>query len=158
MSSLDYVNAASGYNDGKNAGVIVKLKFTEGNRFKFLLYVQANCYGTETETWTEAEGQVEFTKDDKGQNIFTTTAEKGVSRTVKDGRTTVRTIRENELKSQYSNTYLWERIDFPDDPSNTYLLTVNLDEHPEADINVPGSIHRSWVTKFYIPAEKQIKP
>ena len=58
--------------------MLVKFKFKENNRFEFQLYVQVNSYGTETETWTHVEGTVQFTKDEKGQQIFTTKAEKGI--------------------------------------------------------------------------------
>ena len=133
--------------------MIIKFKFKENNRFEFQLYVQANSYGTETETWTQVEGQVAFAKDGKGQQTFTTKAEKGVYRIIKNGNTTSRAITESELAGQHSNRYLWEKTVFPDDPKNIYLLVVDLDAHPDADINTPGSIDPSWISKFHIPAD-----
>jgi hypothetical protein len=29
-----------------------------------------------------------------------------------------------------------------------------MEKYPQADINVPGSIDKSWVSKFHIPAKK----
>jgi hypothetical protein len=97
------------------------------------------------------EGTVEFAKDVKGQSILITKAEKGVYRVIKNGSTTARPIPENELKDQHSCTYLWEKTTFPDDPKNIYLLMVDLEEHPQADVTKPGSIQPSWVSKFHIP-------
>ena len=154
LSTVGYVNTTPGpyYNNYKSGGgMIVKFKFLKNNRFKFLLYVQANTYGTDTETWTEVEGKVTFTTDTKGQPVFITQAEKGVYRITKNGLTTSRPIPEDELKGQHSCTYLWEKFDFPDDPKNTYLLVVDLEKHPGSDVNTPGSIDPSWVSKFHIP-------
>src|SRR5690349_21301513 len=72
VSTVSYVNTTPGayYNTTKSGGgMIVKFKFTKDNHFYFQLYLQANTYGTDNETWTEVEGKVEFTKDAKGQNI-----------------------------------------------------------------------------------------
>ncbi|MEI9945946.1 MAG: hypothetical protein WDN26_17210 [Chitinophagaceae bacterium] len=154
VSTIGYVGTASGasYNSYKSGGgMIVKFRFKENNRFEFLLYVQANTYGTDTETWTQVEGSVEFGKDAKGQNIFVTKAEKGNYRITKNGRTVTRPVPRDELKGQHSCTYLWERFTFPDDTKNTYLLVVDLEEHPGADVKVQGSINPSWVSKFHIP-------
>src|SRR4026209_339915 len=55
LSTVNYVNTTPGayYNTYKSGGgMIVKFKFKPGNRFEFMLYVQANTYGTDTETWT----------------------------------------------------------------------------------------------------------
>lgn len=156
LSTIGYVNTTPGayYNTYKSGGgMIVKFKFKPGNRFEFLLYVQANTYGTDTETWTQVEGDVEFTKDAKGQNIFITRANKGVYRITKNGATTSRPIPQDELKGQHSCTYLWERTSLKDDPRNTYLLVVDLEQHPNADVSKPGSIDASWVSKFHIPAK-----
>lgn len=158
LSALGYVSAASSsdranYKDA--GGRVAKFKFSKDNRFRFVLYEQANSYGTETETWTEVEGTVEFTRDEKGQDVFITKAENGSSRVWKNGRMTKRAIRSNELKTQYSNAYLWERISFPGNSSRTCLLIVDLDEHPQANCKSPGSIDRSWVTAFHIPAKEK---
>lgn len=157
LSNVNYVNTTAGpyYNTYKSGGgMIVKFKFKKGNRFEFLLYVQANTYGTDTETWTQVEGAVEFTKDAKGQPVFITKAEKGTYRVTKNGHTTARPIPKDELAALHSCTYLWERFNFPDDPKHTYLLVVDLEKYPKADINVPGSIDKSWISKFHIPAKK----
>lgn len=156
VSTLNYVNTTPGayYNTYKNGGgMIVKFKFTENNRFEFQLYVQVNSYGTETETWTHVEGNVEFTKDEKGQQILITKAEKGIYRIIKNGTSTSRAIAADELNNQHSNTYLWEKTSFPDDPNNIYLLMVDMDAHPEVDINNPKTIDPSWISKFHIPAK-----
>jgi hypothetical protein len=158
LSSINYVNTTPGayYNTYKSGGgMIVKFRFKENNRFEFQLYVQVNSYGTETETWTQVEGTVDFKKDEKGQQVFTTKAEKGVYRIIKNGVTTSRPIPQNELAGQHSNTYLWEKTTLKEDPNNIYLLMVDLDAHPEADINNPKTIDPSWVSKFHIPAENQ---
>ena len=74
ISSIGYVNTTPGayYNTYKSGGgMLVKFKFKANNRFEFQLYVQANSYGTEAETWTEVEGTVQFTKNEKGQQVST---------------------------------------------------------------------------------------
>ena len=156
LSGINYVNTTPGayYGTTKSGGgMIVQFKFKKGNRFEFQLYVQANTYGTDTEAWTSVEGTVEFTKDSKGQQIFITKAEKGVYRTTRNGISTSRPIPENELKGQHSCTFLWEKTVFPDDPKNIYLLMVDLEKYPQADVNNPKSIDPSWVSKFHIPAK-----
>lgn len=157
LSTVGYVNTTAGpdYNSYKSGGgMLVKFNFKKGNRFEFMLYVQANTYGTDTETWTQVEGTVEFTKDKKGQQIIITRAEKGTYRITKNGHTTSRAIPKEELAGQHSCTYLWERTSFKDDPNNTYLLLVDLEKHPEADINNPSTIDPSWISKFHIPVKK----
>lgn len=154
LSTVGYVNTTPGayYNTYKSGGgMIVKFKFKKGNRFQFQLYVQANTYGIENETWTDVEGTVEFTKDAKGQAVFITKAEKGIYRINKNGNRTSRVITASELKGQHSNTYLWEKTKLKDDPNNIYLLVVDLDAHPEADVSNPSTIQPSWVSKFHIP-------
>jgi hypothetical protein len=157
LSSINYVNTTPGayYNTYTNGGgMIVKFRFKKGNRFVFQLYVQANTYGTANETWTEVEGTVEFTKDANGQPVFITKAEKGIYRINKNGNRTSRAISAEELKTTHSNTYLWEKSILKDDPNNIYLLVVDLDAHPAADINNPSTIDPSWVSKFHIPIKK----
>jgi len=154
LSSVTYKNTATGpyYNTCKNGGgTVVRLKFLGNNRFLFRYYIQANSYGAETETWTETEGTVRFTKDEKGQPVFITLAEKGTYRITRNGKTVTRAISETELKNQHSSVYLWERFDFPEDPAHRYLLLVDKKQHPEADINKKGSIDPSWVSRFHIP-------
>jgi len=157
LSTMGYVNTTPGayYNTYKSGGgMIVKFKFKKNNRFLFQLYVQVNSYGTDTETWTEVEGSVIFDKDDKGQKIFTTKAEKGVYRIIRNGQSTSRPIPQSELAGQHSCTYLWDKTMFKDDPNNIYLLTVDLEQHPNADVNNPSTIDPSWISKFHIPAKK----
>jgi hypothetical protein len=156
VSTVGYVNTTSGpnYNTYKSGGgMIVKFKFKPNNRFEFLLYVQANTYGIDNEAWTQVEGTVEFTKDAKGQSIFITRAEKGTYRTTRNGYTSSRPIPKNELEGQHSCTYLWEKANLKDDPNNTYLLMVDLEEHPNIDLKDPRTIDPSWVSKFHIPAK-----
>lgn len=157
LSTIGYVNTTPGayYNTYKSGGgMIVKFKFKKGNRFVFQLYVQANTYGIENESWTEVEGTVEFTKDAKGQSVFITKAEKGIYRMNKSGNRSSRAITAEELKTTHSNTYLWEKTMLKDDPNNIYMLMVDLDAHPAADINNPSTIDPSWVSKFHIPVKK----
>jgi len=156
VSTIGYVNTTSGpdYNSYKSGGgMIVKFKFKENGRYEFLLYVQANTYGMDNEAWTQVEGTVEFTKDAKGQSIFITKAEKGTYRTTRNGYTSSRPIPKNELEGQHSCTYLWEKANLKDDPNNTYLLMVDLEEHPNIDLKNPGTIDPSWVSKFHVPAK-----
>jgi len=156
VSTIGYVNTTSGpnYNSYKSGGgMIVKFKFKENGRYEFLLYVQANTYGMDNEAWTQVEGTVEFTKDAKGQSIFITKAEKGTYRTTRNGYTSSRPIPRNELEGQHSCTYLWEKANLKDDPNNTYLLMVDLEEHPNIDLKNPGTIDPSWVSKFHVPAK-----
>jgi hypothetical protein len=154
LSSMNYVNTTPGayFNTYKSGGgMIVKFKFKPGNRFEFMLYVQVNTYGLENETWTHVEGNVEFKKDSKGQNIFVTKADKGTYRVIKNGQTTSRPIPKSELDDQHSCTFLWEKTLFADDPNHIYFLVVDLEKHPNADVKKPGSIDREWVSKFHIP-------
>ena len=156
VSTIGYVNTTSGpnYNSYKSGGgMIVKFKFKENGRYEFLLYVQANTYGMDNEAWTQVEGTVEFTKDVKGQSIFITNAEKGTYRTTRNGYSSSRPIPKNELEGQHSCTYLWEKANLKDDPNNTYLLIVDLEEHPNIDLKNPGTIDPSWVSKFHVPAK-----
>jgi len=156
VSTIGYVNTTSGpdYNSYKSGGgMIVKFKFKENGRYEFLLYVQANTYGMDNEAWTQVEGTVEFTKDAKGQSIFITKAEKGTYRTTRNGYNGSRPIPKNELEGQHSCTYLWEKANLKDDPNNTYLLMVDLEEHPNIDLKNPGTIDPSWVSKFHVPAK-----
>ena len=157
LSSVNYVNTTPGYNYGtttSGGGMLVQFKFLPNNRFRFQLYVQANSYGTRSEAWTEVEGKVTFTKDAKNQDIFITSAEKGIYRTYRNGTSAQRPIPEAELKGQHSCTFLWQKTSFKDDPNNIYLLTVDMEEHPDADVNNPKTINPSWVSKFQIPAKK----
>src|SRR4051812_36129860 len=112
VSTANYVNTTPGayYNTYKSGGgMIARLKFKNNNHYEFQLYLQANTYGIDNETWTDVAGTVEFTKDSKGQNIFITKAEKGTYRIIKNGHTTTRAITKEELQGQHSCTYLWEK-------------------------------------------------
>ncbi len=155
LSTVGYVNTTPGpnYNTYKSGGgMLVKFKFLKNGRFSFQLYVQANSYGTETETWTEVEGTVTFTRDAKNQPIFITKAEKGIYRINKNGQLTSRAIPDEELKGQHSCTYLWEKTTLANDPKHIYLLVVDLEQHPGADVSNPSTIDPSWVSKFHIPS------
>ena len=55
-----------------------------------------------------------------------------------------------ELKAMYSGTWLWEKITFADVPSEDFLLLVDIKAHPAAASRKPGSIDKSWVSKFYL--------
>src|SRR5215831_6274323 len=79
VSTIGYVNTTPGayYNTYKSGGgMIVKFKFNEDGTYEFILYVQANTYNIENETWTHTQGTAEFTKDALGQPIFITHANK----------------------------------------------------------------------------------
>lgn len=157
VSTINYVNTTPGayYNTLKSGGgMIAKFKFTKNNRYEFQLYLQANAYNIENETWTNVEGTVEFTKDEKGQNIFITKAEKGTYRIIRNGKITTRAIMPNELKEQHSSTYLWEKTKLNDDVDNVYLLMVDLKQHPTADVHNAQAIDPSWISKFHIPARQ----
>jgi len=154
VSTVGYVNTTYGpnYNSYKSGGgMIVKFKFKENGRFEFLLYMQANSYGADNEAWTQVEGTVEFKKDAKGQQVFVTKAEKGTYRVTKNGSTSSRPIPKSELEGQHSCTFLWEKTKLADDPNNIYLLMVDMEQHPQIDLNDPKSIDPSWVSKFHIP-------
>ena len=157
LSTLRYVNTQPGAYYGtttSGGGMIANFKFFPDNRYRFQLYVQVNTYGLRNETWTEVEGKVNFTTDDKGQSIFVTTAEKGHYRINKNGNITTRAVTAEELKRQHSGRFLWEKTMLKDDPRNSYFLTVDLKAHPDADANKPGSIDPSWITKFHIPVSQ----
>lgn len=154
LSTVGYVNTTPGSNYGtyqSGGGMLIKFNFRKKDRFVFQLYVQANSYGHSSETWTELEGSVVFKKDEKGQNIFVTKAEKGIYRVIRNGYSSSRAIPKAELEAQHSGTYIWERTIFKDDPNHTYLLMVDLKKYPSADINNPASIQPEWVSKFHIP-------
>ena len=157
VSGVNYVNTTPGAYYGtttSGGGMIVNFKFFQGNRYRFQLYVQSNMYNTRLESWTEIEGSVAFGKDSKGQDIFSTTAEKGKYRMNRNGAITVRAVSPDELKTQHSTTYLWQKTKLRDDPARLYLLLVDLKKHPEADVNKAGTITPDMVSKFHIPAEK----
>ena len=156
LSGVNYVNTTPGYNYGtvtSGGGMIVNFKFLPNNRYRFQLYVQSNMYSSRLESWTEIEGSVTFAKDAKGQDIFTTKAEKGKYRMYRNGNVTVRAVTPDELKNQHSSTYLWQKTKLKDDPNNIYLLMVDLKKNPDADVNKPGSVTPDMVSKFHIPAK-----
>lgn len=156
LSTIGYVNTTPGanYNTYKSGGgMTVKFKFRKNGTYEFMLYIQANTYSIENEAWTHTQGTVEFTNDALGQPVFITHAKKGTYRTNQNGNISSRPIPADELNSKFSNTYLWERTMFNDDPNNIYLLMVDLDEHPGIDLQHPEKINPEWVSKFHIPAE-----
>jgi len=154
LSTISYVNTQPGAYYGSTTsggGMLVHFKFLPNNRYKFQLYVQANTYNIRSESWTEVEGTVTFSKDSKGQDIFITKAEKGTYRWYNNGSINQRAITAEELKKQQSASYLWQKTTLKNDPNNLYLLMVNLKDHPDADVKKAGSIDPSWVSKFHIP-------
>ncbi|MBP7557566.1 MAG: hypothetical protein KA821_14920 [Chitinophagaceae bacterium] len=158
LSNLQYVNTTPGayYNTTKNGGgMIVKFKFLPGGKYEFMLYVQVNTYGLETESWTHAEGKVEFTKNEKGQAIFKTFPTKGTYRYSKNGQVTNRAATKEELKNSQLRTYLWERWENPQDQQNDYLLVVDLTANPGADPDKPETLTADMISKFHIPKAKK---
>ena len=156
VSTINYVNTTPGpyYNTYKNGGgMIVQFKFKEDGTYDFMLYVQANTYGIENETWTHTQGTVEFTTDALEQPILITHANKGTYRINKNGNVSSRAIPLDELNGKLSNTYLWQKTTLKDDPNNVYLLLLDLDEHPGIDLKHPEKISPDWISKFHIPAE-----
>ena len=156
LSSVNYVNTTPGayYNTYKSGGgMIVRFKFKKDGTYEFMLYVQANTYSIENESWTYAEGTVEFTKDALGQPVFRTHANKGTYRYTKNGSTTSRPIPVADLQNQLSNTYLWEKTKLKDDPNNVYMLVIDLDEHPGIDLNHPQNIDLPGFRSFIFPAK-----
>jgi hypothetical protein len=157
LSTINYVNKETGpyYNTVTNGGgMIVKYKFLPGNRYLFQLYVQANTYNIRTETWTEVEGTVEFTKDEEGRPIFITTAEKGLYRMINNGNTKERAITDKELEEQHSGRCLWKKAKLKDDSNNIYLLIVDLKAHPDGELRKEGGVYPSYVSKFHIPVDE----
>jgi len=158
LSNLQYVNTTPGayYNTTKNGGgMIVKFKFLPGGKYEFMLYVQVNTYGLETESWTHVEGKVEFTKNEKGQAIFKTYPAKGIYRYSKNGQVTNRAATKEELKNSQLRTYLWERWENPQDQQNDYLLVVDLTANPGADPDKPETLKPDMISKFHIPKIKK---
>lgn len=158
LSNLQYVNTTPGayYNTTKSGGgMIVKFKFLPGGKYEFMLYVQVNTYGMETESWTHAEGKVEFTKNGKGQAIFKTFPTKGTYRYSKNGQVTNRAATKEELKNSQLRTYLWERWENPQDQQNDYLLVVDLTANPGADPDKPETLTADMISKFHIPKVKK---
>lgn len=158
LSNLQYVNTTPGayYNTTKSGGgMIVKFKFLPGGKYEFMLYVQVNTYGMETESWTHAEGKVEFTKNEKGQAIFKTFPTKGTYRYSKNGQVTNRAATKEELKNSQLRTYLWERWANPQDQQNDYLLVVDLTANPGADPDKPETLTADMISKFHIPKVKK---
>ena len=156
ISGVNYVNTTPGYNYGSvtsGGGMIVNFKFLSNNRYKFQLYVQSNMYSSRLESWTEVEGSVTFTKDETGQDIFITKAEKGRYRMYRNGDVTVRAVTPEELKNQHSSTYLWQKTMLKDDDRNIYLLVVDLKKNPNANVKKQGTITPDMVSKFHIPAK-----
>lgn len=158
LSNLQYVNTTPGayYNTTKSGGgMMVRFKFLPGGKYEFMLYVQVNTYGLETESWTHAEGKVEFTKNEKGQSVFKTYPAKGNYRYSKNGQVTNRVATKEELKNSQLRTYLWERWENPQDPQNDYLLVVDLTANPNADPDKPETLKPDMISKFHIPKAKK---
>ena len=153
ISSVYFQNTSSGayYNYVRNGGgVVVFFKFKPGGYFENLVYVVANSYGSETETWTSIEGTVEFTEI-QGQTVFKTHATKGTYRIRKNGSESSRPVPIADLADQHSNTFLWEPWDNPNDQTRNYFLLINLDWYPEVDLgNISGTVKPEMVNKFHV--------
>lgn len=157
VSTMGYVNTTPGanYNTYKSGGgMIVRFQFRKDGTYRFLMYLQANSYGVDTETWTDCEGTVEFFRNSKGHQFMRTKALKGTYRITRNGTTTTRPIPVSDLSNQHSNTYICEQTLFKDDPVNEYFLLVDLDAHPTATLDNPSSIQPDWVSRFHIPKRK----
>jgi hypothetical protein len=152
VSSVNFYNTNSNYyNYVKNGGgVVVFFKFKSGGYFENLIYVVANSYGTETETWTSLEGTVEFTML-KGYPVFKTHATKGTYRIKKNAVESSRPIPTNDLVDQHSNTFLWEPETDPNNPSLRFFATVNLDFYPQVDLDdISGTLRPEWINHFHV--------
>lgn len=153
VSSVNFYNTTPGayYNTVKNGGgIVVFFKFKPGGYFENLVYVVANTYGTDTETWTSIEGTVEFTVKD-GQKVFITHATKGTYRIRKNGIDTNRPVPAADLADQHSNTFLWEPWKNPDDATRKYFLLINLDWYPQVKLNdLSNTVKPEWVNKFHV--------
>jgi hypothetical protein len=148
-----YFTQSSGpyYNYVRNGGgVVVFFKFKPGGYFESLVYVVANSYGTETETWTSVQGTVEFVTK-QGTNVFVTHATKGTYRIRKNGSESSRPIPNNELDGAHSSTFIWERNEQQNDPSRKYCYFVNTEWYPQIDLgNIPGTVKPEMVQNFHV--------
>jgi hypothetical protein len=153
VSSVNFYNTTPGayYGTVKNGGgVVVFFKFKPGGKFENLVYVVANTYGTDTETWTSIEGTVEFTTL-QGHTVFITHAVKGTYRIRKNGVETSRPVPASDLANQHSNTFLWEKWQNPDDNKRRYFLCINLDHYPQVKLdNLGGTVKPEWLNKFHV--------
>lgn len=150
VSSINFYDTNSGYyNYVKNGGgVVVFFKFKPGGYFENLVYVVANSYGTEAETWTSIEGTVEFTTV-KGVPVFKTHATKGTYRIKKNGQVTSRSVPAEDLTGQLSNTYLWEKWANPNNPTKPHFLLVDLDFYPQVNLeDISGTLQKEMVNTF----------
>ncbi len=157
VSTMGYVNTTPGanYNTYKSGGgMIVRFKFSKDGTYRFQMYLQANSYGVDTETWTDCEGTVEFFRNSKGHQFMRTRALKGTYRIARNGNTTTRPVPASDLANQHSNTYICELTLLKDDPVNEYFLLVDLDAHPTASLDNPATIQPDWVSRFHIPKRK----
>lgn len=128
--------------------VITQAQFKKDGTFDFI-FSKINTL-EQMQTETEVQGNVQFTKTESGKNSFITTATKAICRQVKNGVMNEYLLPAKELATLYSGTWLWEKITFRDIPSEDFLLLVDLKAHPAAGNRIPGSIDKSWVSKFYI--------
>jgi hypothetical protein len=146
------ITAAAGYKKAvpseNGQTVLTKAQFKKNGTFDFV-FSKINTL-EQVQTETAVEGNVMFTKNETGKNCFVTTATKGNCREIKKGVIKKSAVPPKELSAVYSGTWLWEKITFQDIPSEDFLLLVNLKAHPSASHRIPGSIDKSWVSKFYI--------
>lgn len=158
LSNMQYLNTTPGayYNTTRSGGgMIVKFKFLPGDKYKFMLFVQATTYNITNESWTEAEGTVEFSKNEKGHTIFKTKPSKCFYRMNQNGKITERYATKEELATKHTTTYLWDKWTNPTDEKNEYLLILDLTANPGADVDKPETIKPDMVSKFLIPARKK---
>jgi len=148
-----YFTSTSGpyYNYVRNGGgVVVFFKFKPGGLFESLVYVVANSYGTEAETWTSVQGTVEFITK-QGTNVFVTHATRGTYRIRKNGQESSRSIPANELDGAHSSTFIWERNTQPNDATRKYCYFVNLEWYPQIDLgNISGTVKPEMVQNFHV--------
>jgi len=128
--------------------VITKIKFRKDGTFSFV-YSKINKL-QQAQTEIVIEGKVVFTKNKKGKNILATTATNGYCKEIKNNQANEYPVPAKTLDSLYTGSWLWEKIAFPNIPSEDFLLLVDLKAHPAAADGSAGSIDKSWVSKFYM--------
>ncbi len=146
------ITAAAGYKKAEPLEnckpIITQAQFKNHGTFDFV-FSKINTL-EQVQTETAVQGNVMFTKNETGKNCFVTTATKGNCREIKKGVIKESAVPPKELSTVYSGTWLWEKISFQDIPSEDFLLLVDIKAHPTAGHGIPGSIDKSWVSKFYI--------
>ena len=144
------VSDAAGYKQAAAtaATALTQARFKPDGSFDFV-FSKVNTL-EQVQSETAVEGTILFTQTETGKNSLVTTATKGTCRETKNGIVTEYEVPLKELKAVYSGTWLWEKISFANIPSEDFLLLVDLKAHPAAASRKPGSIDKSWVSKFYL--------